>query len=117
MAEQWSFLVDECIDPAVAYQLDSAEILAEPVKDALWVGANDAEDILPYARSNDRIVVTSNVSDFRQLDDRKHEGVVLIFDHELRAHRIVTGLRRIVTAYPSRDALRGYEKVDPWLVD
>lgn len=96
MAEQWSFLVDECVDPDVASQLDSADILAEPVKDALWLGADDDKDILPYARSNDRIVVTSNVSDFRQLDDREHEGVVIV-----RGHRGIPPLPRWV-AFPRR---------------
>lgn len=111
----WSFLVDECVDPDVAYQLDSGDVLAESVKDALWLGADDFDDVLPYAREFDRIIVTSNVTDFRTLDHGEHEGVVLVFDNELRADQIVTGLRALVDAYPSRDALRGFEKLDPWI--
>lgn len=115
MADRWSFLVDECVDPDVAYQLDSERIVAEAVKDVLGIGADDFDDVLPYAHQHDRILVTSNVTDFRTVDDVEHEGIVLIFDNELRAGQIVTGLRRIVEAYPSREALRGYEKLDQWV--
>lgn len=115
MADRWTFLVDECVDPDVAYRLDGERIVAEAVKDALWIGADDFDDILPHAREFDMVLVTSNVTDFRTIDDDEHRGVVLIFDNELRAGQIVAGLRRIVDAYPSRDALRGFEKLDQWI--
>lgn len=115
MASRWAFLVDECVEPDVAYRLDGRRITAEPVKDALWLGAKDFSDVLPYARENDRILVTTNVTDFRGLDEDEHEGIILVFDNELRPGRIVNGIRTIVSQYPSRDELRGYEKLDPWL--
>jgi predicted nuclease of predicted toxin-antitoxin system len=115
MADRWFFLIDECVDPDVAYQLDADTIRAEPVKDALWIGARDFRDILPYAREHDRILVTSNVTDFGGLSDEAHEGLVLLFDNEMEAQQIVAGLLTIVDRYPSRDELRGYEKLDPWV--
>lgn len=101
--------------PPGGVRLDSEEILAEAVKDVLWTGADDFSDVLPYARERDRILVTSNVADFRTIDDDEHRGVVLVFDNELRAEQIVAGLRRIVDVYPSRDVLRGFEKLDQWI--
>lgn len=115
MADQWAFLVDECVDPDVAAELGSDRIRAEAVRDALGIGADDVEDVLSYAREQDLIVVTSDVSDFRGLDDADHEGIIVIFDNELRADEIVDGIRTIVDQYSSRDELRDYEKLDPWL--
>lgn len=114
MVSRWTFLIDECIEPVVAHQLDG-EHVAEPVKDALWLGAKDFADVLPYARDHDQILVTSNVTDFRGLDDDEHEGIILVFDNELRPEQIVSGIRKIISQYPSRDDLRGYEKLDPWI--
>lgn len=115
MAGEWGFLIDECVDPGVAYELESEDIRAEAVKDALWTGADDADDILPYARKEDLIMVTGDVSDFRGLDMDEHAGIIVIFNNELRADQIVDGLESIIEQYPSRDALRGYEKLDPWV--
>lgn len=115
MTGQWGFLVDECVDPAVAVELESDQIKTEAVRDALWLGADDVEDVLPYAREQDLIVVTSDVSDYGGLEDSDHEGIIVIYDNELRADQIVAGLRTIIDHYPSRDELRGYEKLDAWL--
>lgn len=115
MEIDWAFLIDECVAPDVAYRLDSEGMVAEAVKDVLWEGADDFEAILPYAKENDLILVTSDISDFGSLDATVHEGIVLIFDNELEPECIVEGLLNIVDQYPSRDALRDYEKLDPWI--
>lgn len=115
MVSRWMFLIDECIEPEVAYQLDGEHVAAEPVKDALWLGAKDFADVLPHARDHDQILVTSNVTDFRGLDDDEHEGIILVFGNELRPEQIVSGIREVISQYPSRDDLRGYEKLDPWI--
>lgn len=114
MGTEWAFLIDECIEPDVAYQLTEHHIEAEAVKDVLWLGAKDFADVLPYARTHDQILVTSNITDFRGLDDDEHTDIILVFDNELRSSEIVRGLRTIISQYPSRDALRSYEKLDPW---
>lgn len=115
MGAQWTFLIDECIEPAVASQLASHQINAEAVKDALWLGAEDFTDVLPYARTHDQILVTRNITDFRGLSEDDHAGIVLVFDNELRPEQIVQGLLTIISHYPSRDDLRGYEKLDLWM--
>ena len=117
MGIDWAFLIDECITPDVAYGLDSDRIGAEAVKDVLWEGADDFQDILPYVREHDLILVTSDITDFGRLKENVHAGVVLIYDNELETERIIEGLLAIVDQYPSRDALRDYEKLDPWLTD
>lgn len=61
---EWRFLLDENIDPKTATYLEKEGIHAEHVRDALWVGADDEDDILPYARTNNSIIVTSDVTDF-----------------------------------------------------
>lgn len=115
MVSRWAFLIDECIEPDVAYQLDGESITAEAVKDVLWLGAEDFADVLPYACEHDQILVTSNITDFRGVGDGEHEGIILVFDNELRPDQIVSGIRALIAQYPSREDLRGYEKLDPWI--
>jgi predicted nuclease of predicted toxin-antitoxin system len=60
----WQFLLDENIDPKVATYLQKADVSAVHVRDVLGQGADDEADILPYARERDRVIVTSDVTDF-----------------------------------------------------
>ncbi|PSQ22506.1 hypothetical protein BRD06_10095 [Halobacteriales archaeon QS_9_67_15] len=57
----WRFLLDENIDPKTANYLEKESVNAEHVRDALWQGAKDEQDVLPYARNEARIIVTSDV--------------------------------------------------------
>lgn len=57
----WQFLLDENIDPKVATYLDKEGVSAEHVRDVLGQGADDEDDVLPYARAHDLILVTSDV--------------------------------------------------------
>ena len=96
--------------------IPSAEgIDAEHVRDALREGADDESDPLPYARSDDRIVVTSDPSDFGSLETSEREGIVLMYDDTLSAREIAAGVESIVEAYPAPDALTDVEAVDAWL--
>jgi len=61
----WRFLLDENVDPKVARYLEKEGLSAEHVRGALGQGADDEDDVLPYARERDSIVVTSDVSDLR----------------------------------------------------
>jgi len=112
---EWGFLLDENIDRDAAVALRSEGHRAELVVDVLEPGVADEDDVLPFARRNDLVVVTKDVSDFGALDGTAHEGIVLVFDHGLGADDIATGVRAIATAYPSRDAFRGREVLDDWL--
>ncbi|WP_435066361.1 DUF5615 family PIN-like protein [Halobaculum sp. EA56] len=51
----WRFLLDENIDPKTATYLEKEGIYAEHVRDALWQGADDEADVLPYARDHELI--------------------------------------------------------------
>lgn len=110
---EWRFLLDENIDPKTATYLQKEEILAEHVRDALWQGADDDGDVLPYAQEHDLIVVTSDVTDFSNLSDA-HAGIVLLYDDTMSAYRVASALIAMVDAYPDRDAFAGREELDPW---
>lgn len=58
---EWRSLPDENIGPEVATCLDKEDLLAEHVRDALGQGADDEDDILPYAREHDLSLVISDV--------------------------------------------------------
>ena len=112
---EWGFLLDENVDRTVAIRLRTHGHRAEMVVDELEPGADDHPDVLPYARREDLIVVTKDVSDFGDLDFDDHEGVILVFDDRLDGDDMANGIRRIVGAYPSRDDFRGREALDDWL--
>jgi len=111
----WRFLLDENIDPQTATFLDEEGIIAEYVPEVLWQGADDERDVLPYAVEHGLVVVTSDVTDFSDLDRDDHDGVVLLYDDTMAAYDIASGLLSIVGAYPSRAAFGGIEELDPWV--
>lgn len=111
---EWRFLLDENIDPKVATYLDKEELFAVHVRDTLGQGADDEAEVLPYARDNDLIVVTSDVTDFGDLPSEEHAGVVLLYDDTMPAYRIASALITMVDAYPGRDAFAGREELDAW---
>lgn len=114
MAE-WGFLVDENLGRQVAAYLAAEGIRGEHVSDALFPGADDVEDVLPYAREDDLIVVTNNVLDFKSLSEDQHEGTVIVYNQPLSAWSIATGLFRLIDLYSDRDSLRGTEVFDPYV--
>ena len=111
---EWQFLLDENIDPKVATYLDKEGLYAEHVRDALGEGADDEDDVLPYARAHNLIVVTSDVKDFGDLPSDSHAGVVLLYDDTMPAYRVASALIALVDTYPSRDAFAGREELDAW---
>lgn len=111
----WRFLLDENVDPQVATYLDKEGLSVEHVRDALGQGADDEDDVLPYAREHDRIVVTSDVTDFAALPSTAHAGVVLLYDDTMPAYRVASALIAMVDAYPHRDAFPGREELDAWV--
>jgi len=111
----WRFLLDENVDPKTATYLEKEDISAEHVRDALWQGADDEADVLPYAREHDLIVVTSDVSDFGGLPLDDHAGLVLLYDDTTPAYRIAAALSSMIDAYLDRKAFGGREELDSWL--
>lgn len=112
---EWRFLLDENIDPKTATYLQKEEIHAEHVRDVLWQGADDKEDVLPYAREHELIIVTSDVKDFGGLSPHVHAGLVLLYDDTMPAYQVAAGLITMVDAYSNRGAFGGREELDPWI--
>lgn len=115
MGDEWRFLIDENLHPQIVRYLGKEGFDAEYVPDVLFIGADDDDDVLPYARKHDHVVVTNDVRDFSDRDDGEHEGIILVYDGQLTAFTIVSGILDIIEAYPNRDAMRGYEVLDDWL--
>lgn len=112
---EWRFLLDENIDPKTATYLHKEGVHVEHVRDSLWQGADDEDDILPYARENDLVVVTSDVKDFGSLQPDAHTGLVILYDDTTPAYRVAAGLLSMIDAYPNRDDFGGREELDPWI--
>ncbi|QKY20918.1 DUF5615 family PIN-like protein [Halolamina sp. CBA1230] len=113
MAE-WRFLLDENVDPKVANYLEKEDLFAVHVRETVGQGADDEDDVLPYARENDLVVVTSDVKDFGAIPSEAHAGVVLLYDDTMPAYQVASALLTMVDAYPSRDAFAGREELDSW---
>lgn len=111
---EWRFFLDENIDPKVATYLDKEDLFAVHVRDTLGQGADDEDDVLPYAREHDLIVVTSDVKDFGNLPSENHAGVVLLYDDTMPAYRVASALITMVDAYPSRNTFAAREELDAW---
>jgi predicted nuclease of predicted toxin-antitoxin system len=109
------FLLDENVDPKVKTYLAKEGIDAEHVRDTLGQGADDEDDLLPYAREYGRIIVTSDVTDFAPLSTDAHAGIVLLYDDTLPAYDVAAGLIRLVDTYPDRGSFADREILDDWV--
>ena len=111
---EWRFLLDENIDPKTVTYLRKEGVDVEHVRDTLAEGADDEADILPYAREAERIIVTSDVSDFGALDSDTHAGVVLLHDDTMAAYGVAAGILTMIEAYGSREQFSGRGELDSW---
>ena len=108
-----SFLLDENVDRAVGTFLRADGYPVTHVVDVISPGADDVEDILPYAVDNDLVIVTKD-TDFLTVDPTDHAGVCFIDDHRIAAYDVANAIVRILEAVPDRDHLRGVVYVDSW---
>lgn len=115
-ASEWRFFIDENLSPNIAKKLRAQDIVAEHALEALFEGADDFDDILPYCRTTDAVLVTNNVRDFNStnLEPEEHPGIVIVHDKARPADDVVAELRRLVAAYQDREAFRGFESADDW---
>lgn len=111
----WRFLLDENIDPKTGSYLRKEGVHVEHVREALWQGADDVDDVLPYALENDLIVVTSDLQDFDRLEPDTHAGIVILYEDTTPAYQIAAGLLTMVSAYRSRQQFAGREVIDDWI--
>ncbi len=110
----WRFLLDENVDPKVRMYLQKEGVFAVHVRDTLGQGADDEADVVPYARTENLIIVTSDVKDFGIVPDKTRVEVILLYDDTMPAYRVAAALLRMIDAYPSRDAFAGREELDAW---
>jgi hypothetical protein len=86
-------ITDVHIAPGVITALRGENIDTIPVTDVLPQSADD-EEILAYARSNDRVILTDD-RDLLSIDD--HPGV-LFYDREATPGRVAVAVRNIEDA-------------------
>jgi hypothetical protein len=108
----WSFLVDENTGQQVVAEL-ADDYTAEHVVDVLWPGADDFNDILPYARAHTRVIITKNYRDFNP--GVGHCGIIIADDLH-QPDEIAEGVSEIVAQYPSHQSFQDrVEWLDDWL--
>lgn len=113
---RWAFLIDENLEPQVAHILENEGFEAEYVGEALFLGAQDIPDILPYVNQNELIVVTADVKNFAPLSDSEHEGVFFLDKQRTSAYEIASGILRLVDAYDTPQNMNGKrENLDQWI--
>jgi len=110
---EWAFLLDENIDPKVGKYLEKESISAVHVRETVGLGAEDNR-IMTYARNENLILVTSDVTDFDSVKVSKHAGIVLFYDDTMPAYEVASALITLADAYPCRGELDGHEILDPW---
>lgn len=115
MMSVWGFLIDENLERQTADYLETEGIRGEHVSDVLFPGADDFDDILPYARQEDLIIVTNNILDFKPLSDDEHEGIVILYNQRSSAWEIANALFELIEVYEDRNRLRGKEALDVYL--
>jgi predicted nuclease of predicted toxin-antitoxin system len=103
------FLIDENLSPQLAHHLRAVHgYEAVHVNEIGLQGGSDA-DVLARAVAEDRIVVTSNAEDFRQLGRRTpdHPGLAVLRDAVGLAQQLVLGVK-LATAIDAAEIARGH---------
>lgn len=86
---------------------------AEHVVDVLTPGADDFDDIIPYAMNHNHVIITKNYRDFNP--GTTHCGIIIAEDLHT-ADEIKGGVDEIVNQYPSRQSFQDQvEWLDDWI--
>jgi predicted nuclease of predicted toxin-antitoxin system len=111
-------LIDENLSPSIATILHRSGYRAEHVHDALFEGALDFDDILPYCRKNEAALVTNDVRDFneRNLEVRNHCGIILVYDKRRSPKSIAGNCEAIAEGYGNQASL-DVEVADDWSME
>ena len=99
-------LIDEDLSPWVAQRLRmDRSIDAVHVRDRGHLGRTDRE-VLELALSEDRVLVTANVTDFERLarSSELHGGIVVVLDGSMRRAQQLDVLSRVVDILASEHA-------------
>lgn len=95
----WRFLVDENVQPRVAEFLRSEGYEAQHVQSVLSKGAEDFDDVLPYAVEHNMVVLTADVKDFGPLSVSDHSGLLLLYNQRAPAYDVVNAVLDIIEEY------------------
>lgn len=109
-----AFLLDENVSPRVARFLATEGYRAEHVPAVLGPGADDTDAILPYAPEEDLVIVTGDVTDFVEVADDRHRGLLVVYDQRLTAFDLANAVLDVVDAYGSRDHF-DVDVLDDWV--
>lgn len=113
---RWAFFVDANLEPEVAQLLENEGYRAEYSDYVLDEDADDEDDILPYVRREDLIIITADVKNFAAFDESRHEGVFFLNNQRTSAHKIATAVLELVDQYCSPDHMNGKtENLDKWI--
>lgn len=103
---QLRILIDEDLSPWVAERLRTDKLIdAAHVRDRGRLGRTDRE-VLELAFTEDRILVTANVTDFERLAQAAeiHTGIVVVLDGALRRNQQLELLCKVMEALESEIA-------------
>lgn len=115
---RWAFFVDANLEPGVANGLEAAGYRAEFSDHVLHEDADDVDDILPYVRAEELIVITADVKNFAAFEESRHEGVFYLDNQRAPAHEIVDAILEIIEQYGAPAHMNGKtENLDKWLSD
>lgn len=113
---RWAFFVDANLEPRVAELLEDAGYRAEYSDYVLSEDADDEEDILPYVRIEELIVITADVKNFAAFDESRHEGVFLLNNQQASAYQIATAVLELIDQYGTPEHMNGKtENLDKWI--
>ena len=84
---RWGFFIDANLEPRTAEFLRKEGYSAEYSDYVLDEDANDTDDILPYVRQEELMIVTADIKNFAPLADSQHEGLLLVSTPRWRPRR------------------------------
>ena len=112
---RWGFFIDANLEPRTAEFLRKEGYSAEYSDYVLDEDADNTDDILPYVRQEELMIVTVDIKNFTPPSDSRHEGLLLVNDQRASAYAIANAILDIVDAYGTLDDMVGkVETVDPW---
>jgi len=113
---RWAFFIDANLEPRVAEILEKEGYRADYSDYVLSEDADDEDDILPYVRKEELIIVTADIKNFAPLDESEHEGLFLVNNQRTSAYAIANAILDIIEQYGSPDNIPGkVENVDLWI--
>lgn len=113
---RWAFFVDANLEPRVAEILQEDGYRADFSDYVLDLDADDEDDILPYVRDEELIVITADVKNFARFDESRHEGVFFLDNQRASAYEIANAVLDIVDAYGRpANMQRKKENLDQWI--